>query len=434
VVHRDLKLENLMLTKDRAGDEVVKVLDFGIAKIAERDSDSRLTTVGTLGTPGYAAPEQLRAEEVDGRTDLFAFGVILYALLTGHDPWLGRPAYEPTTQIYELMVATERGEVRPFSEWGVEVPPAMQNVVLRLLRRDPDQRFPSARELAEALKRVQAGGAAADVGSLRVLTDEPGVMVQIRAGRRIVAEGPTPCVANGLAAGTYRIAVHDGRYEPVETSITLDAGAIEDLTLVTTPRDASAGAGVRRHPAAVAGAVATVLLLAAAGFLRPWGRTLTLEELPARADAVTGLRLAETGIAGRLRVAFLSVPFHVPLAEDRMADAVAGLRRAGVEVDTSWEVSRLIRLAAGMQARRRYFGHGGDDVQGYASRAAAIDPDSPEARSLLRKVAERMAWDAEALLQDGSGDKARALLQACLDLVPGYPRCANPAREGGADR
>ena len=60
VVHRDLKLENLMLAKDRSGDEVVKVLDFGIAKITEREADSRLTTVGTLGTPGYAAPEQLR--------------------------------------------------------------------------------------------------------------------------------------------------------------------------------------------------------------------------------------------------------------------------------------------------------------------------------------------------------------------------------------
>ena len=75
VVHRDLKLENLMLTKDRAGEDSVKILDFGIAKIAEKEADSRLTTVGTLGTPGYAAPEQLRAEAVDGRTDLFAFGV-----------------------------------------------------------------------------------------------------------------------------------------------------------------------------------------------------------------------------------------------------------------------------------------------------------------------------------------------------------------------
>jgi serine/threonine-protein kinase len=154
-VHRDLKLENLMLMKDRSGEEMVKVLDFGIAKIAEREADSRLTTVGTLGTPGYAAPEQLRAESVDGRTDLFAFGVILYALLTGRDPWLGKVAYEPTDQIYELMVATDRAEVRPMAESGVEVPPAMAKVVLKLLRRDPAQRFQSARELRATLERLQ---------------------------------------------------------------------------------------------------------------------------------------------------------------------------------------------------------------------------------------------------------------------------------------
>ena len=141
VVHRDLKLENLMLTKDRAGEDSVKILDFGIAKIAEKEADSRLTTVGTLGTPGYAAPEQLRAEAVDGRTDLFAFGVILYALLTGKDPWLGNLAHVPTNQIYELMVATERANVRPMDQQGPTIPPAMINVVMKLLRRDPAEQI-----------------------------------------------------------------------------------------------------------------------------------------------------------------------------------------------------------------------------------------------------------------------------------------------------
>ena len=183
VVHRDLKLENLMMTIDHNGEEVVKVLDFGIAKIAEKEADSRLTTVGTLGTPGYAAPEQLRAEDVDGRTDLFALGVVLYSLLTGKDPWLGNLAHIPTTQIYELMVATERGLVRPMED-ATDIPPAMRNVVLKLLRRDPDDRFQTARELKDALERVAAGGSAVDAGSLRVLTDEPGVTVEIRSGRR----------------------------------------------------------------------------------------------------------------------------------------------------------------------------------------------------------------------------------------------------------
>ncbi len=156
VVHRNLKLENLMLTKDRDGAESVKVLDFGIAKIAEQDVDSRLTTAGTLGTPGYAAPEQLRADEVDGRTDLFAFGVILYSLVTGRNPWLGHLAYQPTNQSYELMAASDRAEVRPFSESGVDVPQGMIAIIMKLLQRDPGDRFQSERELRQALHQVAA--------------------------------------------------------------------------------------------------------------------------------------------------------------------------------------------------------------------------------------------------------------------------------------
>ena len=157
VVHRDLKLENLMLTTDRDGEESIKVLDFGIAKIMEQDADSRLTGAGTLGTPGYAAPEQLRAEDVNGRTDLFAFGVILYSLVTARNPWLGHLAYQPTNQTYELMAASDRAEVRPFSESGVDVPQGMVDLILKLLQRDPNDRFQSARELREALYDLGGG-------------------------------------------------------------------------------------------------------------------------------------------------------------------------------------------------------------------------------------------------------------------------------------
>lgn len=175
IVHRDLKLENLMVTTDRTGAEILKVLDFGIARLAERDPDSRLTTVGILGTPGYAAPEQIRAEDVDARTDLFAFGVILYLLLTGRDPWLGNPAGQSTEQIYELMLATDRGEVRPMAEAGRAILPAMERVVMRLLRRDPAERFQSARELKEALRRITAAEESnPDPGSGGGIGDESG--------------------------------------------------------------------------------------------------------------------------------------------------------------------------------------------------------------------------------------------------------------------
>ena len=432
VVHRDMKLENVMLTTDRAGGEIAKVLDFGIAKLAERETDSRLTTVGTLGTPGYAAPEQLRAEDVDARTDLFAFGVILYALLTGRDPWLGNPAGEATSQIYELMVATERGDVRPFSEAGVEIPPAMKNVVLRLLKRDPEDRFPSARELRDALQRVAAGGDAADAGSLRVMTDDPGVVVQIRLGRSTVAEGPTPCMANGLEPGTYKVSLKDARYEPVETTVTLGAGAMEDLTLVTTLRSGGVAARALRRPGRIVAVAAIILLVVGSAILQPWGRSLELADLQARATTggVAGLRVTGKGLEGMLPIGPVAMPFRVRVNETEVPGAVEDLRAAGLEVDTSWEVARLIDMAASAQSETRYFGSDGNDVCSYAQRVATLEPASPEARSLLLKVAERMAWDAEAARQDGSPDVADALVQECLSLVPEHARCVEA--DGGS--
>ncbi|MFV2007433.1 MAG: serine/threonine-protein kinase [Longimicrobiales bacterium] len=424
VVHRDLKLENIMLTTDRAGDEIVKVLDFGIAKLAGGEADSRLTTVGTLGTPGYAAPEQLRAEEVDGRTDLFAFGVVLYALLAGHDPWLGNAAGSSTHQIYELMVASDRGEVRPIDETGAVIPPAMTNIVLRLLRRDPDERFQTARELRDALLRVGAGGAEADAASLRVITDTPGVEIMIRLGRQAVAEGPTPHVANGLAPGTYKVSVRDRRYRAVETSVALGPGAMEDLTLVTELRSGGAGSGVRR-PGLIAAAITTVLLAMGAFAVRPWGRTFELSDLRARvaSGGVTDVRLTRRGIEGRFKVGFVPAPFRVPVDEGDLPGAVGELRSGGLSVDTSWEVARLIGLAASAQERTRYFGRDGDDVRGFAQRAAVLEPGNVKARSLLLKVAERMAWDAEAAQQDGSLEIAQELVRECLTLVPEHAGC-----------
>jgi hypothetical protein len=361
VVHRDLKLENLMLATDRAGEEMVKVLDFGIAKIAEREADSKLTTVGTLGTPGYAAPEQLRAETVDGRTDLFAFGVILYALLTGRDPWLGNLAHESTDQIYELMVATDRAEVRPMGDAGAVIPPAMVNIVMKLLRRDPAQRFQSARELQEALRRVEQGGSvAAEVASLQVLTEDPGVRVEIRDGRTVVAGGPTPCTANGLAPGTYTVLLKDPRFEDGETTVTVVAGSVESVTLVTTkretpvtPRSQPGKAKKKRGPARL---VAAVILLAAAGgtaFAQPWGRTLDVDSFWDHVDGgqISSVWLTEGGIEGGIQLAPIEAmeamltPFFVNIPDGDLPDIVTRLRSEGVVVDASWEIARLRGLA-----------------------------------------------------------------------------------------
>ena len=387
VVHRDLKLENLMLTKDRAGEDSVKILDFGIAKIAEKEADSRLTTVGTLGTPGYAAPEQLRAEAVDGRTDLFAFGVILYALLTGRDPWLGNPAHEPTHQIYDLMVATERANVRPIHQQGAEVPPAVANVVMKLLRRDPAERFQSARELRDTLLDISQGGG-------------------------FIAAAST----------TATVGVDTPPAQP----------AVQEPSPKQAPRAAPRQAGRKKSPAGRLTAAAIVLAAAGAtAWAQPWGRTIDTDGLLSlvQRGSVADVWITEAGAEGGIQVlpmsalAGVQTPFLVPLDQNEVSSFVERLREAGASVDVSWEVRRITELAVSAQSESRYFGSDGSDVQSYALRLADLVPESPEAAALLLKVGERMAWDAAAAEADGLPVDARDLVARCLELVPNHPRC-----------
>jgi serine/threonine-protein kinase len=146
IVHRDLKPANLFVC--RVGDrELVKVLDFGISKTAEDDDarNSRLTQAGQyFGTPCYASPEQLRsADEADQRSDIWSLGIVFYELLTGHPPFIGTL----TSVIARVMTDPIPWpvDVRP------DLPPEVARIVMRALKRNPDERFQSMRELSEAL-------------------------------------------------------------------------------------------------------------------------------------------------------------------------------------------------------------------------------------------------------------------------------------------
>ena len=120
------------------------------------------------------------------------------------------------------------------------------------------------------------------------------------------------------------------------------------------------------------------------------------------------------------------------VSDERSArpETVDRLRAAGAEVDASWEVWRLRGLAVEAQGRGRYYGLEGGDVLSYARRLAALDPGNADAASLLLKVGERMAWDAEAAMADGSPEEASGLVRSCLDLVPEHPRCLEVAGSG----
>jgi Tol biopolymer transport system component/tRNA A-37 threonylcarbamoyl transferase component Bud32 len=154
VVHRDLKPGNIMLTKSGA-----KLLDFGLAKLrkpqqeagglsALATQDQGLTGAGTiLGTFQYMAPEQLEGKEVDARTDIFAFGVVLYEMVTG------KKAFEGESQA-SLISAIMTSEPKPISELKPMTPPALEHVVKRCLVKDPEGRWQNALDVALELKWI----------------------------------------------------------------------------------------------------------------------------------------------------------------------------------------------------------------------------------------------------------------------------------------
>jgi serine/threonine-protein kinase len=154
IVHRDLKPANLFLTESVDGSPCVKLLDFGISRMARRHGLSSLTDPGTvLGTPSYMAPEQMEAADtVDARSDIWALGTILYELLVGKPPYTG----ESLPQIFMKIM---RSKTPKPSAVRKDVPSGIDSIVARCLKIESEDRFQSVAELAWALSSMGASNA-----------------------------------------------------------------------------------------------------------------------------------------------------------------------------------------------------------------------------------------------------------------------------------
>ncbi len=146
IVHRDIKPENIMLAESLD----VKVADFGLARLANAENSTTLTQAGiTMGTPLYMSPEQVEGKSLDGRSDIYSLGVTCYHMLAGQPPFRGETALSVAVQHLREQPARLEN-LRP------DLPPALCRIIHKMLAKDPQERYPDARELSRDLRAVAA--------------------------------------------------------------------------------------------------------------------------------------------------------------------------------------------------------------------------------------------------------------------------------------
>jgi serine/threonine-protein kinase len=204
IVHRDLKPDNIMIVQARDGSDVVKVVDFGIAKaVAGDETGQKVTKTGlVVGTPEYMSPEQLSGDKLDGRSDIYSLGLVLYRMLTGVLPFQADTAQE-------VMIKRLTDEPMPLAEArpDIEYPPKLQPVLDRALARAPAERYQNAADFGRDTVDAVAGlkpAAKADVARLSTAATQlmGSEEVQAMTRKQAVAKKAPPPTRAAAAAPT----------------------------------------------------------------------------------------------------------------------------------------------------------------------------------------------------------------------------------------
>ncbi|MEW5788360.1 MAG: serine/threonine-protein kinase [Pseudomonadota bacterium] len=270
VVHRDVKPSNIVVLQNGR----IKVTDFGIARL----ESSTLTQAGNvLGTPSYMSPEQFMAQRVDGRSDLFSTGVLLYELLTGEKPFVGN-------SFASIMHKVLKEQPIPPSELNITIPTLFDAVVAKALSKRPDERFQNAQAFAQALDAALAGRPMAPDASsdATMMVSGPAAAVPAPArdtGATVVVGGDAPTVA---ATRAQPAEGPDGYPDKTVTMSGLRPQVSDPMATVFAAPGASAQPDAGRNKKLIGIAAAVILLLGGGVMLLTGGQP---GEAPAPAPA-----------------------------------------------------------------------------------------------------------------------------------------------------
>jgi serine/threonine protein kinase len=338
ITHRDLKPDNIMLRRNRAGGEIVKVVDFGIAKI-DADQAQHVTTTGVvIGTPAYMSPEQLRGLTADHRSDVYSLGLVAFKMLTGAQPFaeitgLESIASRLTDQPRRLADANQG------RNWGAE----LEGVIARVLANDLDARYQNATEFARELeKAVRALPEMSTANDATVILDATAVTANVGTPRWRI-----PAIAAGVL-----VAVAGGAYAFRTNDVVMPSGP----TAAATP----SGGHPSKAPASVppsAGAAAATVTPAGHVVALPSKDstpTKTAAGNPSFAIAVPAFRVRVAGLSPSLRASVASAARSVSgvkLVDDASTSAnlvVQANEDGTVSVNGPRGEPRLSKVVAGV--------------------------------------------------------------------------------------